>query len=134
LRISLSLALCLVACATGGSDGITTGDDTQTSVVSVGDGFPRIIRVKAGTVRLTHIVSNGRLRATTLKGIDPANQDFEYRWESNGTYEVEVSGRYEHEVSGAVISGGRVESRLTYQVLPDSLPPPYPQRMILLGG
>lgn len=123
MRVSLGLAFCLVACATGGSDGVATGDDTQTSVVSVGDGFPRIIRVHSGTVRLTHIVSNGRLRATILKGIDPANRHLEYRWERNGTYEVEVSGRYEHEVLGAVISRGRIESRLTYRVLPDSVRP-----------
>ena len=134
MRASVILAFCLVGCATGGTDGTSAGEDTRTSVVSVGDGFPRIIRVQAGPVRLTHMVSSGRLRATTLKGMDLANQHLEYRWESDGTYEVEVSGRYEHEVSGAVISGGRVESRLIYQVLPDSLPPPYPQPMILLGG
>lgn len=124
VRSSLVFVFGLLACATGGGDGARTGDDTRTSRVTVGDGFPRIIRVQAGRVRVTHYVDNGRLRATTLKGLDPANRHLEYSWASDGEYEVEVSGRYEHQVSGAVISGGRVESRLTYQVLPDSLPHP----------
>ena len=121
MRMSPLLAFCLVACATGGSGRTTAGEDTLTSIVSVAGGVPRVISVQAGPVRLRHTAFNGRLTATTLKGIDPANQHLEYRWTSDGTYEVEVSGRYEHRVLGAVISGGRVESRLTYRVLPDSL-------------
>jgi len=124
VRISLVLVFGLLACATGGGDEGIGGTQTQTSTVSLGDGFPRIIRVQAGTVRVRHYVDNGRLRVTTLKGLDAANRHLEYSWASDGEYEVELSGRYEHQVSGAVISGGRVESRLTYQVLPDSLPIP----------
>ncbi len=121
MRASLLLVVSVFACATGSGNPATREDDTRTSVVSTGDAFPSFIGVQAGTVRLIHMVSNGRLRATTLKGLDPANQHLEYRWTTDGAYEVEVSGRYEHTVLGAVVSGGRIESRLVYRVLPDSL-------------
>ena len=114
----------LLACATGGGGQATTGSDTRVSRVSLGEGFPRVIRVEAGMVHLTHVESNARLRATTLKGLNPANLHLEYRWTRNGTFRVEVSGRYEHGVAGAVISRGRLESHLTYRVLPDSLSGP----------
>ena len=121
MRTPLCLVICLVACATPGTDGSSTQHETEVSVVSVGEGFPKIIWVQSGTVRVYHTVSNGRLRATTLKGVDPTNRHLQYSWERDGAYEVEVSGRYEHGVLGAVISGGRIESRLTYRVRPDSI-------------
>lgn len=101
----------------------TPGADlTRSSTVSMStrvDPTTQIIEVQAGSVQLRHTIpSGGRLRATTLEGLDDANRHLKYEWTTDGIYPVTVSGRYRHSVSGSIAGGGRLTSVLMYTPLP----------------
>jgi hypothetical protein len=85
------------------------------------DPTTRTIEVQAGSVQLRHTIpSGGRLRATTLEGLDDANRHLTYEWTADGVYSVAVSGRYRHSVSGSIAGRGRLTSTLDYTPLADT--------------
>jgi hypothetical protein len=129
MRNTIVAALVLAGCATGSPSG-DSSDRNPTRISTAylearGGSTDDVIRVQAGSVNVRHVVPpSGRLRATMLEGLDPANRQVKYEWTNAGTYEMEVSGRYRHTVGGSIVGGGsqRIRSTLTYTLLTDSLP------------